>query len=429
MKLHQDRENFRSILNDISSKTGCRQDVLEKDYYIVLVLKELAEMQQTGLPAYFKGGTALYKALRTINRFSEDIDLSVETRDCNRSQNDKRLEKATKKYTSMSRDSSQSRTNRSEVISMYTYEPVVLYNKNDALQRFGNLKVEATSFTISEPVESLEVSALLYDWASDEQKRVLESIYDVKPFKVQTITIERIFIDKLFAAEAYVRAASIPQRAFEASKHIYDLAIMEKHPRITELVSDPKQMEQLLAIRMTEELQRLDGIPCVAPAEFTFFSEAGRNTNVRNSYEIMLNRYVIDIRDRIEFNEAASSLLRTQEKLQNNLAWRNCHGQAVESPSMAILNEDKKHQSSKSGTMEIFQAQADRAYLGEILDFQDDIFLQEISPGVTIGHDASALTDVTLEDIGKHLTIAYDRDGVATVSRGQQLDQNNGIER
>lgn len=30
-----------------------------------------------GLPAYFKGGTALYKALKTTNRFSEDIDFSV----------------------------------------------------------------------------------------------------------------------------------------------------------------------------------------------------------------------------------------------------------------------------------------------------------------------------------------------------------------
>lgn len=138
MKLHQDRNAFLTLLDDIHSKTGYRQDVLEKDYYVVLMLKELAEMQQAGLPAYFKGGTALYKALKTTRhfRFSEDIDISVDTRDCNRSQNDRRLEKATKKYTSLSRDSSKGRTNRSEVISMYTYEPIVPYNKNDTLQRF-----------------------------------------------------------------------------------------------------------------------------------------------------------------------------------------------------------------------------------------------------------------------------------------------------
>jgi len=79
MKLHLDRDAFDVLLEDIHSRTGYRTDVLEKDYYVVLILSELAEMQKDGLPAYFKGGTALYKALKTTNRFSEDIDLSVDT--------------------------------------------------------------------------------------------------------------------------------------------------------------------------------------------------------------------------------------------------------------------------------------------------------------------------------------------------------------
>ena len=87
MKLHQDINAFRVLLEQIHERTGYRTDVLEKDYYVVLMLNELAEKQKAGLPAYFKGGTALYKALKTTNRFSEDIDLSVDTRGCSRSQN------------------------------------------------------------------------------------------------------------------------------------------------------------------------------------------------------------------------------------------------------------------------------------------------------------------------------------------------------
>ena len=68
---------------------------------MTLILEELSEFQKKGLQAYFKGGTALYKALKKTNRFSEDIDLSVDTRDCSRAQNDKRLERATKKYKSL----------------------------------------------------------------------------------------------------------------------------------------------------------------------------------------------------------------------------------------------------------------------------------------------------------------------------------------
>ena len=228
MKLHKDKNAFRVLLEQIHERTGYRTDVLEKDYYVVLMLRELAEKQETGLPAFFKGGTALYKALKTTNRFSEDIDLSVDTRGCSRSQNVKRLELAAKKYTALDRDASAGRTNRSEVISIFTYEPITAYDANDALQRFGKLKIEATSFTISEPTTSLEISPMLYELATESEQNILREQYTVAPFSVMTITTERIFIDKLFAAEAYVRRSAEPQRAFEAAKHIYDLAVRSR---------------------------------------------------------------------------------------------------------------------------------------------------------------------------------------------------------
>ena len=121
MKLHLDKDAFRVLIESIHEKTGYRADVLEKDYYVVLMLEELAAKQAEGLPVYFKGGTALYKALKSTNRFSEDIDLSVDTRNCSRTQNNKRLEQATKKYTSLIRDSAAGRTNRSEIIAVYIY--------------------------------------------------------------------------------------------------------------------------------------------------------------------------------------------------------------------------------------------------------------------------------------------------------------------
>lgn len=42
MKLHQDTNAFRVLIEDIHNKTGYRTDVLEKDYYVVLMLEELA---------------------------------------------------------------------------------------------------------------------------------------------------------------------------------------------------------------------------------------------------------------------------------------------------------------------------------------------------------------------------------------------------
>ncbi len=321
MKLHEDTYAFKVLLNDIHEKTGYRLDVLEKDYYVVLILEELAKMQEDGLPAYFKGGTALYKALHTTNRFSEDIDLSVDCRNCSRAQNNKRLEKATKKYTSLIRDPDQSVTNRSEVIAVYLYTPITNYDKDDVLQRFGKLKIEATSFTISEPVASLELSPMIYDLATAEQRKILNDIYDVKPFLVKTITIERIFVDKLFAAEAYVRKSETKNRAFEAVKHIYDLTVMSKLPQIIELIKSEESLEKLLKIRIKEEMGRLDGIPGIAPNKFTFFDDVKGNKLVINAYETMQRQYVLRDCDRISYEDTLKSLNDIKDILKNNPAW------------------------------------------------------------------------------------------------------------
>lgn len=74
MNLHLDKAAFQLVVDEISKKCSVRRDVLEKDYYVTLLLKELSEREHQAY-AYFKGGTALYKALKSIRRFSEDIDL------------------------------------------------------------------------------------------------------------------------------------------------------------------------------------------------------------------------------------------------------------------------------------------------------------------------------------------------------------------
>ncbi len=323
MNLHKDKDAFQVLINLVHEQTGYREDVLEKDYYVCLILKELADKQKNGLPAYFKGGTALYKALKTTKRFSEDIDLSVDTRGCNRTQSAKRLEWATKKFQGLDRISGLGETKRSEVIAVYQYQPVSTFDSEDALQRFGKLKVEATSFTISEPVAELEVAPILYEMTGQRQREILISNYDVKPFTIQTITLERIFIDKLFAAESYVRRSAESHRAFEAAKHIYDLAVLKSHRKIKELMSNDEMMLYLLNIRIEEEKERLDGVAGVSPRLFVFFSVTEENDAVKRAYEIMQNQYVLRVEDRISFKQAMSAIKQIYRNLMHNTTWRD----------------------------------------------------------------------------------------------------------
>ena len=322
MKLHKNEDAFKTLIEVVNNETGHRRDVLEKDYYVVLLLQELAEKQKEGLPAFFKGGTALYKALRTTNRFSEDIDISVDTRGCSRTQNDKRLDKASKEYKSLKRNKNEGYSYKSEVVTFYEYNPIVVYDKTDVLQRFGKIKIEATSFTISEPTETLEVAPMLYEFASPEFKEILKGKYEVEPFSIQIMSLERIFIDKLFATEAYVRKSDNSHKAFEAAKHIYDLSVLSENPSMLALYKDSKLMGQLLNIRLTEEKDRLDGIPGVSPSEFTFFENAETDENVIKAYADMQCQYVLRDQDKIPFDEAIATLKYIKVQLEENVSWK-----------------------------------------------------------------------------------------------------------
>ena len=319
MKLHEDRFLFEMILKDTEKMSGIRADILEKDYYVTLFLEELSKFQDNGLKAYFKGGTALYKALKATNRFSEDIDLSVDTRNATNSQNKAMLERATKKYTGLPRDKEKGESFRSSITSFYTYRPVINVVEEDEMERFGNLMIEATSFTISEPTEKLEITPLVFDFANAKERYELAEKYDVKPFKVGTITLERIFVDKLFAAEAYLRR---PNQEVDAAKHIYDLAVLSKNERIKKLLKRTDLLESLLKIRMEEELGRRDGIPNVSPSDFIFFEN--RNTNVENGFRRMQNLYVFDPKYRMKFKDAMDCMKGLQSELTRNTAWMGC---------------------------------------------------------------------------------------------------------
>lgn len=50
---------------------------IEKDFWVTLALRELFAIRELTNHLTFKGGTSLSKAWRLIDRFSEDVDLTI----------------------------------------------------------------------------------------------------------------------------------------------------------------------------------------------------------------------------------------------------------------------------------------------------------------------------------------------------------------
>jgi len=76
MNLHINKEEFEDLCIVTSESIGIPLGAVKRDYYIVMILQNL---QNSGFvnECVFKGGTSLSKCYPdSINRFSEDIDLT-----------------------------------------------------------------------------------------------------------------------------------------------------------------------------------------------------------------------------------------------------------------------------------------------------------------------------------------------------------------
>ena len=75
MNLHNNEKDFISLIRIVSEYYKIDPAFVEKDYFVTLLLKELSQRVPTLI---FKGGTSLSKCHKLIDRFSEDIDLTLD---------------------------------------------------------------------------------------------------------------------------------------------------------------------------------------------------------------------------------------------------------------------------------------------------------------------------------------------------------------
>src|SRR5437667_10368274 len=66
-----------AVIGDAATRLSVLPDIVEKDFWVTWLLERLFESSALGPALVFKGGTSLAKVFGVIQRFSEDIDLSI----------------------------------------------------------------------------------------------------------------------------------------------------------------------------------------------------------------------------------------------------------------------------------------------------------------------------------------------------------------
>lgn len=235
MKLHEDKEAFKKLINIVSIYYNYDQAIIEKDYYVMYILEEIVKQYSD---IVFKGGTSLSKAHKLTKRFSEDIDLTLETHpgDSKRKRIKHTLVDLIKKLNFEIENEDSIKGNRDFNRYLINYPKLV---KGSGIKEV--VQIETSYIIPGYPKEEKEVSSYIYEYLKDHNLDEEINKYDMHSFKVNVQTVERTFIDKVFAICDY----KISNEIKEHSRHIYDLykiyPLIKKDDSLLSLIKDIRE--------------------------------------------------------------------------------------------------------------------------------------------------------------------------------------------
>lgn len=218
--MHNDKTLFEQTVVEIFGQTGIKREIIEKDYFVTMILQELTKE----LPhLLFKGGTSLSKCYKLINRFSEDIDLTLE--DDHLTQGQRRNVKtaivdacATLGFKILNLDNTRSKRE----FNRYKIDSPSVFG-------IGKLKqyvyIETSFMVKSFPSEIKQATSIIYDFLKERGFEDLIAEYELQPYTVRVQSLERTFIDKVFAICDYY----LDGRIREHSRHLYDIYKLLPH--------------------------------------------------------------------------------------------------------------------------------------------------------------------------------------------------------
>lgn len=228
MYLHKEnKELFRDAILLTSQKLDISEDIVEKDYYVTLILKKLSLIEY---PIVFKGGTSLSKAFHVIDRFSEDIDITFSEHlgEARRKKLKYNILKPIANELGMvirNFDSIESDKNLNHY-DLY-YESVVGDKVINAIPPY--VKLETSLMSYSFPTEERKLGNYILDALGTEEKEFIQT-YDLGAFPMCVQSLSRTLIDKIFAVCDYYLQGKDRRNA----RHLYDIYKLKEYVEIND---------------------------------------------------------------------------------------------------------------------------------------------------------------------------------------------------
>lgn len=215
------KNQWKEIIETVAAEKHRTTQMVEKDTIQSMIL---SGMSKSEIPFVFKGGTSLSKCYGLIDRFSEDIDLSMNRRP---TESEKRKTKAI--TIGVTENIGLRLTNPEEIQSRHSYNKYVFEYDSLFSEIPLELIVETSFYQAVYPVETHAVGSFIGKFCRDK-KIELPIPFEEAFVNMQVQSLERTFIDKVFAICDY-RIQDMQDRD---SRHLYDIAKLLPEITITE---------------------------------------------------------------------------------------------------------------------------------------------------------------------------------------------------
>ena len=244
MNLHEHREEFHALTEIVSRRIGIPSDAVRRDYYIVKMMQQLRNSEFAD-KCVFKGGTSLSKCYPgSINRFSEDIDLTfIPSEGLSNKQYSRALKQIEHIMTSGFRMDKIPAERNDRNKSSYVRPD----NEDYA---FCRIKLEIGSSVRPDPYSLRPMKTYIQEYLESEKITAAIRDFCLEPVYIHTLDITRTFLDKVMAVKRHAICGTLHEKV----RHIYDVTVLYPRSDIQTFLHDSGQLRSLLIL--TKETDR-----------------------------------------------------------------------------------------------------------------------------------------------------------------------------
>lgn len=234
MKLHNYKEEFKTLISVVANKLHIPESAVERDYYIVLLLKKL-ENSEFADKCVFKGGTSLSKCYPgSIERFSEDIDLTFLGMELSDNVCDKNIKKIEAVMTDGFQIKKIPEERNSRNKSMYVW-----------FENEGNkVKLEIGSSVRPDPYSKKTFKSYIHEFLEEKGEEEDIKKFMLSEVNLNVLNIERTFIDKIMSVKRHAICGSLDKKV----RHIYDVVRLLKLQNIQDFLLNKPELKRLIQV-------------------------------------------------------------------------------------------------------------------------------------------------------------------------------------